>query len=685
MIGRKKIEDWFSYFGPRLVVAAAVAGFITRIVLICNPVTVVDFSLWEWCRIFLLGLLNDIAFAGIALVPAFVVYTTLNKWKYGSPAGWIIWGILLAAMLYFLLFNDISDEYGGVVPGIVNGIMIAFFVLFSIRWFVPSVRDGSRRATVYITGFIYAFLIVANIFSEKTFWDEFGVRYNFIAVDYLVYTNEVVGNIFESYNMPLLIGGALLAGAVAYYLMTIDGDVRDSGVGTLKQWGVNLAIVAIFAVGGALWLHYGYRNFVDDKAFVTELQGNGCWNFLEAYNSNELSYDDFYAKIPDDVARSTQRQLCGQDANGVRNVVSDKAPQLKNIVLITMESLSAEFMERYGSTSNITPNLDTLARHSLVFDNLYAAGNRTVRGLEAVTLCIPPGAGESIVKRPECGGRFSTAEVLQSYGYKTRYLYGGDSYFDNMENFFSAYGYEVTDRKSYAPGEITFANIWGTCDEDSYKVALRLCDSDASSGKPFFTHIMTISNHRPYTYPEGKITYEGNPMSRRAAVKYTDFALGQFIAEASSRPWFKETVFVILADHCASSAGKTNIPVDRYHIPAMIYSPGFIEPMAVEMLCSQIDLMPTLFSLLGFSYQSRFYGRDILADDFRERAFMATYQNLGYYADGILTVLSPVRRIEQFAVEPDSRWTHSETLMETLDEQTLLEAQSCYQSAALNN
>ena len=117
----------------------------------------------------------------------------------------------------------------------------------------------------------------------------------------------------------------------------------------------------------------------------------------------------------------------------------------------------------------------------------------------------------------------------------------------------------------------------------------------------------------------------------------------------------------------------------------MIYSPGFIEPMAVEKLCSQIDLMPTLFSLLGFSYQSRFYGRDILADDFRERAFMATYQNLGYYADGILTVLSPVRRIEQFAVEPDSRWTHSETLMEILDEKTLLEAQSCYQSAALNN
>ena len=139
-----------------------------------------------------------------------------------------------------------------------------------------------------------------------------------------------------------------------------------------------------------------------------------------------------------------------------------------------------------------------------------------------------------------------------------------------MENFFSAYGYEVTDRKSYAPEEITFANIWGTCDEDSYRVALRLCDSDAMSGKPFFTHIMTISNHRPDTYPDGKITYQGNPMSRSAAVKYTDFALGQFLKEASSRPWFNETVFVILADHGLVHGRDRNVGIDQGQRPGAV-------------------------------------------------------------------------------------------------------------------
>ena len=194
----------------------------------------------------------------------------------------------------------------------------------------------------------------------------------------------------------------------------------------------------------------------------------------------------------------------------------------------------------------------------------------------------------------------------------------------------------------------------------------------------------TVSwNHRPYTYPEGRITYDGNPMSRRAAVKYTDYAIGQFLREASSRPWFHETVFVIVADHCASSAGKTSLPLGCYHIPAIIWAPGFIEAGTVDKVCSQIDLMPTLFSLLGFSYDSRFYGQDILEPNFKQRAFMATYQDLGYYADGILTVLSPVRLIRQFEVSASDGWEYTETELGSPAPTVLAEAQAFYQTANL--
>ena len=247
-----------------------------------------------------------------------------------------------------------------------------------------------------------------------------------------------------------------------------------------------------------------------------------------------------------------------------------------------------------------------------------------------------------------------------------------------MGAFFSACGYDVVDKGDYDQDAIIFSNIWGTSDEDSYREAMALFDGYHASGRPFFTHIMTISNHRPYTYPDGRISYEGNPMSRKAAVKYTDWAIGDFLAKASLKPWFSNTVFVILADHCASSAGKTSLPLECYHIPALIYSPGFIE---VGKVCSQIDLMPTLFSLLHFSYDSCFYGQDIMSPEFKERAFMATYQDLGYYSKDILTVLSPVRRVSQSHITTDGNWTYAGTPLETTDQTLLKEAEAYYQSA----
>ena len=170
-------------------------------------------------------------------------------------------------------------------------------------------------------------------------------------------------------------------------------------------------------------------------------------------------------------------------------------------------------------------------------------------------------------------------------------------------------------------------------------------------------------------------------MSREGAVKYTDWALGQFLEDASGKPWFGETVFVILADHCASSAGKTSLPVASYHIPAFVYAPGFVEPGVVDKLCSQVDLMPTVFSLLNFSYEAPFCGLDVLEEGFRERAFMATYQDLGYYADDVLTVLSPVRQVTQFSVGTDSSpWDYREEVLPEENAAVLKEAQAFYQT-----
>jgi phosphoglycerol transferase MdoB-like AlkP superfamily enzyme len=271
-----------------------------------------------------------------------------------------------------------------------------------------------------------------------------------------------------------------------------------------------------------------------------------------------------------------------------------------------------------------------------------------VRGLEAITLSIPPLPGTSIVKRPDNGNFFSLGSVMAAAGYANKYIYAGYGYFDNMNAFYSANGFGIVDRANFGKDEITFANVWGVCDGDLLSKTLKEADADHKAGRPFFYMVMTTSNHRPFTYPEGKIDIPPSSQSRAGAIKYADYAIGEFLAAAQKKPWFKDTVFVITADHCANSAGRTEIPVRNYHIPLFVYSPAHVKPAAVDTLSSQLDLAPTLLGLLNVTYESRFFGRDMLAGKPEGRAFLSTFQKMGLLKDGRLAVLGPKKYLKTY-------------------------------------
>jgi len=267
-----------------------------------------------------------------------------------------------------------------------------------------------------------------------------------------------------------------------------------------------------------------------------------------------------------------------------------------------------------------------------------------VRGLEALSIGVPPSPGEAIVKRPHNQRLFSLGSVLAAKGYQNLFLYGGYSYFDNMRAFFEANAYQVIDRTALTAAQIHHETIWGVADEDLFSLALSEFDQRAATGRPFFGQVMTVSNHRPFTYPEGRIDIPSKS-SREGAVKYTDWAIGDFIERTRSKPWFANTVFLIVADHCAASAGRVDLPIERYHIPALIYWPGQVAPARDDRLMSQIDLAPTLLGVLGMSYRSQFFGYDMARlQPGRERTLIATYQQLGLFRDGVLSILKPTRK-----------------------------------------
>jgi phosphoglycerol transferase MdoB-like AlkP superfamily enzyme len=164
---------------------------------------------------------------------------------------------------------------------------------------------------------------------------------------------------------------------------------------------------------------------------------------------------------------------------------------------------------------------------------------------------------------------------------------------------------------------------------------------------------MTTSNHRPYTYPEGRIDIPSGS-GRNGAVKFTDRAIGDFLSKIRNKPWFSNTVIIFIADHCASSAGKNEIDISKYHIPALIYDARGHRHFTINKLCSQIDLYPTLFSLLHWDYRSDLFGKNVLANNYQPRAFVGTYQKLGYLENDSLVILSPQRKVETYLYRKDS-------------------------------
>lgn len=583
----------YSLIGYILLIALA-AFFITRTLLLVAAFPEADLSIIAFLKVYLLGLIYDLAFYSYALIPV-TLYLLLIPER--------IWKTRLNRGL----------------------VQLAIF------------------ATIYGLGFIVA--------AELLFWDEFSVRFNFISVDYLVYRREVTDNIRESYPLPLYLSAIFVVSLFVYWLIAdrIKAvlDVRE----TFRQRVVYAGGILLLPVVSFLLVNQDLRE-LSNNSYQNELASNGPYQFIAAFRNNELDYYKFYQTLPDSKAASLLQKEISQGAAvapsfDIRRYIDNPGSERHlNVFLVMVESLSADYLGVFGNTEHLTPNLDRLAGQSMLFTNLYATGTRTTRGLEAVTLSIPPTPGRSIVKRVgHETNLWSIGNVLKQKGYDVEFIYGGRGYFENMNAFFAGNGYGIIDQSSTPDSEMGFTNAWGMADDDLYAQAIKAADSAYRADKPFFFHLMTTTNHRPYTYPDGRIDIPSGS-GRPGAVKYTDWAIGEMLAKARQKPWFKDTLFVIVADHTSGSAGKVALPVRQYHIPMLIYSPEHITAQKVDTLSSQIDVAPTLLALLNMDYDSAFFGKNILTmqpED--ERALIGNYQKLGLYADNRLSILSPKRRM----------------------------------------
>jgi phosphoglycerol transferase MdoB-like AlkP superfamily enzyme len=551
------------------------------------------------------------------------------------PAGWLaavclVLGLLLRLALWMgygrTLDIGVTMVPQLVIKGLLNDLPVALACSLPLAMALLLGRGGTPGRMPRLRAFFIGLQLAVFVylaFTEYYFFDEFNARLNIVAFDYLMYPTEVAGDLWAEYPVLRVLAICIVAATAVIWLLRTrllaTGFAR-----VLLRWRLLAAAMVIALV--CLYLQLWRTDLLSHSSnrVANEIAQNGYSSFFRAALTNEIEYDKYYAT--GDATRNLAL-LRAQFGSGGTHFIADGESLLRefparadglgklNVVLVSSESFGAEFSKLHGSSQDLTPEFDHYAQQSLWFRNTYASGTRTVRGLEAMTASFPPIPTVSILRRPGNEGVATWGAVMRELGYHTSFLYGGYGYFDNMNYFYEHNGFEVLDRRSIS--KVRFENIWGVSDEDLFDRALEHFDDVAARKQPFFSIIMTTSNHKPFTFRPG-LEAMGIPAKgggRKAGVKYADYAMGQFFRAAEKHAWFRDTVFIVIADHGARVYGKAEIPLKTYEIPLLVYSPAHIPPRRVDRMMTQVDLAPTVLGLLGLGYRAPFFGQDALAPD----------------------------------------------------------------------
>lgn len=525
-----------------------------------------------------------------------------------------------------------------------------------------------RRLRPAVAGLlaVAAAILVYMEVATRPFVAQYDSRPNHLFIDYLIYPREVFGTIWAGYKLEIFV--AIIFVALTVYAVwraarwLQDNATPWSAKKRLLVWPL---VLIVLALGGRSSLGVRPAN-ISTAAFssdhlANQLALNSTYSLSYALyrRGNETDGASLYGKLPRE--EIIQRVRAQSDIEPAA-FVSEEIPSLHhqtvvkphkrpyNLVILLEESLGAEYVGALGGLP-LTPNIDALSKEGMLLTNLYSTGTRTVRGLESVSAGFLPTASRSVVTLElSQRGFFTVAELLKRQGYSTEFIYGGNSDFDNMRAFFYGNGFQkVVDEQAFA--HPVFHSTWGVSDEDLVRRANE--EFVAKGDKPFFALMLSTSNHEPFDYPDGRIElYEQPAKTARNAMKYADYAIGEFFKLAKQEEYFKNTVFLVVADHNTRVYGADLVPINKFHIPGLIIGPG-VQPQHFDKLASQIDLLPTLLDLMGVETDHPMVGHDLvaLAPDEPGHAIMQYGQTNAYEVGEHVVITQPYKPQQEFRYE----------------------------------
>ena len=462
------------------------------------------------------------------------------------------------------------------------------------------------------------------------FFKEFSERLNHNALNYLGYSSTYA-IIWDGYPIVLAVLLSLVAFAAfqwGFRRVAFSHDFAAARLHRLMLWSVSLVAFLIVGIRGSVGpkpINTGPAYF-SDSVVLAQLTLNGPFTLREAAISQMVrnkSLREYVDLLREDEAFSLSGKLLGQpqdrflghDDNPLRRVTDTSRPQQDyNVVLVVLESINWPYVGAMGGDPTLMPELDALAEEGVLMDHCFSVGTRTRRGFSGIISGYPDLPGRSVTTRIETEGRFFTlGHCLERRGYKTMFIYAGQPMYDHRQAFLRSNGYShmVFDDQFEAR---TFRTHLGWCDEDLYNQAH--LEFVKMKDRPFFATLLTLSFHKPYQIPEGKIERADRShvyAHQIDCVRYTDYAIGRFIEKAKQADYFDRTIFVFIADHMGGYEAKP-ITMPGFRVPFLIYAPSILGTggRRISTVCSQTDVAPTIMSLLGGRYEHCFFGSNVL-------------------------------------------------------------------------
>jgi phosphoglycerol transferase MdoB-like AlkP superfamily enzyme len=562
---------------------------------------------------------------------------------------------LRAALLAYNLDAAGDATSASLTEGMLNGlrfdVRLVVYLLLPLLLAIPSARLIAARGLFRTWLTLAASLCFFAGLLEMDFYREFHQRLNGLVFQYVKEDPKTVMSMIW-YGYPVV--RYLLAWVVVSLLMWwvfrwVDRATRG-GVATARTSGSRVApwyarvgvflvvlVVAVVAARGTLRqgppLRWGDA-YTTDSNFANQLGLNGVLTLISAAKSRMSEDRDniWQATLPQPQATRTVRDmlvssheaLIDTDSAAVRRVSTP--PQgntlpIRNVVVILLESFAGHSVGALGSDANITPYFDRLAKEGLLFDHFFSNGTHTHQGMFATMGCFPNLPGfEYLMQTPEGSHKLSgLPALLSARDYNDVYVYNGDFAWDNQSGFFSNQGMTTFIGRDDFVNPVFSDPTWGVSDQDMFSRGNEELDKLAVEGKPFYALLQSLSNHTPYALPNDlpveAVTGRGSLDQHLTAMRYSDWALGQFFEKAKQSPYYNQTLFVIVGDHGFGNERQlTEMDLSRFNVPLLLIAPGIQDKFGTvnHTVGTQIDIVPTVMGRLGGETQHQCWGRDLL-------------------------------------------------------------------------